>query len=393
VDGPYTDWKVPGDVLVTIDSGRNVTTDISFLPGEKEGKYVYTVRVSSRTNPQLSKTISFNLNVNLPPLFGVNSLELNKTESDVTATLYFWTRKNAYVDAVFELRDSENKTLASVSETQLANGNGKVSAVISVKDLTAGTYSVYAATDEGTLAESFEIKPVHDIKETVESSTTLFYKEFVISITNKGNTEENDYSITKTIVPEGDSVTAFITQPTSRSDADEGQKCSFTIESILRGETKLIVYRMEFWPSYTKAAAAIILIILLSTYYYIRISKPRIRKRVITKVNGEHMVVLEIKGPKLRNLKDVTVKDVVSPIGEVLNTELGHHIRPVVRRTENGTELIWKLGTMIKREERVMAYKIRTAIEGSIKMPQALMRFINHKGEKKRVYSRHMIID
>ncbi len=394
VDGPYTEWKIPSDFLVEIGSGRNVTTDLTFLPGEREGKYVYTVRVSSRKNPLLSKTISFNLNVNLPPLFRLNDLTLEKEGGKVTPTLVLWTRKNAYVDVVFEVRNSDNQTLGTFQETVLVNGDGTISTEIPINDFMAGTYTVLAITEEGNLSRGFEVEAVHDVEETSESLINPLYKEFVVTVTNNGNTPEEGYTLTQTITPEGDSVTAFITQPTSCSDIEGGQACSFTIESIGPGESKQVIYRMEFWPSYTKVIASFIVIMFLGVFYYIRISKPRLRKKSVRKGQNEHMVVIEVKGPKIRDVKDVTVKDVVSPLGEITGTCFNHqNIRPVMRRTEKGTELIWKLGSMVKKEERLLAYRLKTTLEGSIKMPHAVMRFMNHKGEKNRVYSKNLLIE
>ncbi len=394
IDGPYTEWKVPGDVMVSIDPWKNVTTDITFLPGEKEGKYVYTVRVSSRKNPALSRTISFNLNVNLPPIFRLNELRLEKESGKVTAALDFWTRKNAYVDVVFELRDSDGQTLGTFQETGLANGDGTVSTEIPISSLRAGTYSVFANTSEGNLTKGFEIESVHSIEEAEESSLTPLYREFVVTVTNSGNTVETGYKLTRDIIPEGDSVTAFITQPGSCSEIEGGQKCSFTIESIEPGESGRIVYRMEFWPSYTKAIASLVLVIFFGAFYYIRISRPRLHKRSVRKGHNEHMVIIEVKGPKTRDLKDVMIKDIVSPLGEVTGTYLQHqNIKPVMRKTEKGTEIIWKLGSMVKREERLIAYRLRTTLEGSIKMPQAVMRFMNQKGEKNWTYSKSLLIE
>jgi len=393
VDGPYTEWRVPGGMTVSIDAWKNKTTDLIFIPGEKEGKYVYTARVTSIENPLLSKTLSFNLNVNLPPLFRLENLTLEKGEEEIKASLNFWTRKNAYVDVVFELKDSENNTLSAFSETGQSNGYGKASVQIPIKELMAGTYHISAKTSEGELTESFEIEAVHNVIETSDSSANPMYREFIVSVTNDGNIVEDEYTVTKTIVPEGDSITAFVTQPASCSDVEGGQECVFKITNIKPGETGQIVYRMDFWPSYAKAAASVIVIIILGAFYFVRISKPGIKKTLIRKGENEHMVVLEINGSKLKGAKDVMIKDTVSPLGEVVSTELRHHIKPIIRKTEAGTELIWKLGNFIQKEERLLTYRLRTTMEGSIKMPRAVLRFINHKGEKSWVFSNELLIE
>jgi hypothetical protein len=72
----------------------------------------------------------------------------------------------------------------------------------------------------------------------------------------------------------------------------------------------------------------------------------------------------------------------VSPLAQVLHEEI-ESTKPVIRRLEQGTELIWKLGEMKPREERILQYKVRSLVHGSLKMPGAHLKFTAGKGEKK----------
>jgi len=73
----------------------------------------------------------------------------------------------------------------------------------------------------------------------------------------------------------------------------------------------------------------------------IKMSKPGIRKHYVKKRTNDHLIVLEIRGSLSRSLKNVMVKDRISPLARV--DEKFDGPRPVIRVSESGTELIWRL--------------------------------------------------
>ena len=101
-------------------------------------------------------------------------------------------------------------------------------------------------------------------------------------------------------------------------------------------------------------------------------------------------VIIEIKAPN-KNLSNAVVRDWVSPLAHV-DKDGFKHAKPVVRKSEAGTELIWRLGDIIAKEERILSYKIKTIVQGHLKMPKAYIRFMNKKGERVRVNSGHIEI-
>jgi hypothetical protein len=86
------------------------------------------------------------------------------------------------------------------------------------------------------------------------------------------------------------------------------------------------------------------------------------------------------------------VRDWVSPLAQVLQEEI-ESSKPAIRSQDDGTELIWKLGDMKPREERILQYKVRSLVHGSLKMPGAQLKFTAGKGDKKiRLVSNGIIL-
>ena len=85
------------------------------------------------------------------------------------------------------------------------------------------------------------------------------------------------------------------------------------------------------------------------------------------------------------------MRDFVSPLAKVAREF--EHTKPIIKKSEAGTELIWKIGKMKPREVRVLSYKIKNLVEGNLKMPKAYVRFRDNNGNRVRIYSGHLTIE
>ena len=129
----------------------------------------------------------------------------------------------------------------------------------------------------------------------------------------------------------------------------------------------------------------------LAAFSFFRAAKPKLRKKHMRKGGNTHSIILELKNPFYHKLRNVMVRDWVSPLASVMHEEISS-TKPVIRKSEAGTELVWRLGNMLPREERILNYKIKTLIQGSLKMPRAYARFDTDKGKKFKIYSKPLIV-
>ncbi len=387
--GSRLEWKIPGDVLFEVANGESKTTDMVFYTGERESTHNYDIKVFSRTIPGMNKSARITLTVSKPPEIMITSLDAAVEGNSLAITAGLESSVKKTFDVTFNLKDSEEIVMSTFSVSREIDGEDTVSETISLEDLNPGSYILEAVVGEDKETKGFSIYTVRDVEEAVVTTPNLLYDEIKITVYNKGNTVENDYTVSYTF-PSGDYLTGFMTQPDECHDVEDGKRCTFIITGLSPTDSREIIFRMEYWPSYTRFIAAILVILAAGTIYLRRFGKPRIRKSYISKSKNMYHVIIEIKAPN-KNLSNAVVRDWVSPLAHV-DKDGFKHAKPVVRKSEAGTELIWRLGDIIAKEERILSYKIKTIVQGHLKMPKAYIRFMNKKGERVRVNSGHIEI-
>ncbi|RLJ06637.1 MAG: hypothetical protein DRP12_03745, partial [Candidatus Aenigmatarchaeota archaeon] len=67
-------------------------------------------------------------------------------------------------------------------------------------------------------------------------------------------------------------------------------------------------------------------------------------------------------------------------------------LKPVVKKGEKGTELIWNLGNLASREVRIISYKIKSPLAAMVKLLPAKLNF--EKGKKNvSVFSNQAVLE
>ena len=123
---------------------------------------------------------------------------------------------------------------------------------------------------------------------------------------------------------------------------------------------------------------------------FIHKTKPSITKKSVSRGDGTHGIILEIKNPFLHHMTNVVVRDFVHPLATVVHEEI-ESIKPVIRKTEQGTELVWKLGDIRPKETRMLKYGVKTVFQGGgVAAPKAYIRFMNPKGKSFRIFSNEL---
>jgi hypothetical protein len=389
-DGPHIEWKIPGDLLLSVEPGKSKSTSIIFNTYGEDASYTFDVTATSQANPTVFVTAPLYLNVKVPPAVLVNGISWARSGDEIDVSVGLEGTKEYDADLVIAIKDGDRIIKAATVPFHTAIGNKTISETMSLSDVLAGTYALVASVEGQKAAETLEIPAVNDMAQTVERGGNMMVEEVTVTVTNNGNVVERDYVVTRTA--NADMVTGFSITPSDCSGEPGNNICNFIIPELQPGESMTIIYKLEFWPSYAKLAAAVIIIIILSLWYYSRITKPKIRKSARSKGLNEHHVILEIRGSGLKHAKNVVIRDWVSPLARVMH-EGSEKLRPVLRKSEAGTELIWKLGDVIPKEERIISYKIKTLVKGSLKMPRAYMRYRDNKGGRVRIYSKPILIE
>ncbi|MEM7817432.1 MAG: hypothetical protein QXL81_01295 [Candidatus Aenigmatarchaeota archaeon] len=217
--------------------------------------------------------------------------------------------------------------------------------------------NVFSADEPFVIAEKFA--PVIVKNET----TSAFKAETSVAIKNIGNvggTAEYTEQILGTLFFAGD-------KPTS---TDGGFKWRIDLGAC---QAATIHYQIDYTP-----IPAALFVLLALWYIFFRMRTIGIRKIILQKARiekgFEFTVGINVKS--WVKAKDIEIRDFVPSLFEVRDTP---GIKPIKRRSEAGTELIWRFKEFKPYEERILDYKIIPlfSISGNINLPRASVSFVH----------------
>jgi len=388
LDGPYIWWGPTFALPVSLLSGESKTFGMSFFPtGDRFGRFPYTLSIASVSNPSVSDSAGFYLDVE--PV-RINDITLARSGGTLKADIVADSLKRRDISFALSLRTAGGDVVASSSFASQIEGAQSVSGSIDLPaNLLAGSYTFFVeATTEGATikkTQPFVLDPMHNVVKTRAEVDTMMYKEVTITLTNQGNVVEDNYKVAETTG--ADQLVGFVTAPNDCTTGASGSTCSYVINGLVPGASAQIVYHIEFWPTLMQYIGASVAVIAILGFTFIRRTSPKIRKTSTALGDGRHSVVLEVRNPFVHHLNNVVVRDFVHPIASVVHEEI-ESLKPVVRKTEAGTELIWKLGDVKPKETRLLKYGVQSVFRGGgISAPKAYMRFMNPKGRSFRIFS------
>lgn len=316
----------------TVGEKVRLTTGVKNLGTGKSGNSTLKIKMTGTTNDE--KTI------NIPPL-GVDEEHIEKIE--YTFDVYY-DKGNFELDCT--LFDENNEEV-------------------------------------NTKEASFEIEKKVIIEKKRDVSSTMLERAIEIRATNNGNDKgvaqilEDKSRIPQTI--------EFDKEP-EELVVDGKAKYAWTCELEPR-QTCTVTYRIKYWVYFV---AAIVIIAIMFVIVNVA-EKPRITKRYR---KGEvHTINIEIKNNSIRSLEDVQVQDLVPQIFKIVENSCT--IKPALaKRKKNGVLLVWKLGKLPAKDERIISYKIRPIldVEGGIRLPSAKIIGKDPNNIKKKSISQRITI-
>lgn len=136
-------------------------------------------------------------------------------------------------------------------------------------------------------------------------------------------------------------------------------------------QTRTIRYQIDYTP------IPVALFVIFGLWYiFFRLRTVRVTKRILQKARIEKgfEFTVGIDTKSWVNAKDVEIRDFVPSLFEVRDTP---GIKPIKRRTEAGTELIWRFKDLRPYEERILDYKIIPlfGISGHVNLPRTVVSF------------------
>ncbi|MBW6451888.1 MAG: hypothetical protein K0B02_04115 [DPANN group archaeon] len=148
------------------------------------------------------------------------------------------------------------------------------------------------------------------------------------------------------------------------------------------GDSCTLSYTVNYWKLY------LLLVLLTSVLFllYVYLELPNITKKH-TKHDDVHSIQVHFKNNSMKSLTSVKIKEFIPSSVMLIGT---FSIKPSShKKKENGTEIIWNIGNLDSKDERVITYSVkpRLEVDEGIVLPPAEISGINYRKKKDLVKS------
>ena len=260
----------------------------------------------------------------------------------------------------------------------------------------SGPYSMSSIL-KTPLNEQVDARSAYPPLRIIEKSDLVYKKTVVytpfaqiktIKVTNEGNSIERNFYITETVSNFVDNLFYPIDQPSATQSSESKIMYSWIIDELVPSGSISIQYEIRYISIWFSGLVIALITFLAFSYVYSARIKKRFTLIGALKKGKEIPILLEVKNSTIYEIKNIIVKDRVPPIATLL--ERFDTMTPTIKKTNNGTELTWKIKSLKPLEERVLTYRLKPNVDiiGSMRLPKAIMDYVSHKKEDKSVSSK-----
>jgi hypothetical protein len=394
------------DNFVSINARSNATTKIYFGTTNSSDAIIspFTIAVQSISNKNINDTSMFKLTVlRKSPVF-VSDIRISKYNINPGDAINI----DSYISntALFAMGSYSIQTNLRSNEVILKRFDDSIDSMPpgSVKKLTntytfdkyasPGKYSVdVTVIDENGLMKSYKTSDlnVSTVNKTVEEKSVeygLMSQTVTITVRNEGNVNASNFYITESVPQFVKNLFYPQIEPDKKEQKDIRVIYYWHVDSLAPGQEIVIKYEIRS----TSIIIVFVLLLLFVMIAFKYVFSPKVVKRV--KHSGsltrekEVVVSIEVKNGSRHEIKDLIVRDFVPTIATVV--EGFDTIKPSLRKTPGGTELLWRIDSLKSFEERVLSYRIKPVVEvaGTLKLPKVRIAYFNKKKQKKVIASK-----
>jgi hypothetical protein len=357
----------------TVEPGETNNFSITVTPPETAIQQNYRFDVNIRTlegdaHEKLSNYFSVRSQNDIKILYtGINSNKFLPGDQ-ITSNITVFNTASSPLNYELEastLNKTSSKSGAIVSGTQRTHSfKFKVP-----KETPPGEYDMRTAVtrenQEGdSVSQTFEVGSLENVEFWSQKEDRVFeYSEF-IHAANNGNSETK-VELNKTLPGYMAPITSFNTS-FDRAEEVNGGKIYYWSFNVKPGEEVAISYKTRYWPPLVVLSVIIIGILLIKRLYTgLNFTKQVRRTEEGVKIH------IEIENRSNHKVDELKVTDFIPDIASV--EENFPMAKPVIRKTNNGTRLIWEIESMEPGEQRVFEYVIKplVEVEGGVTLPEA----------------------
>jgi hypothetical protein len=397
---------------VTLGSGANGQIKILFSASKcvEEFSNNFIVKVTSIQNSQIQSNASISISTERKFQICVSDVKFNKDSVNPgeTATINIYVENPANANSlpvtlITNVKSVDGNILQTFMDSDFTIQGGGTA--IKSHSYTFGnfsqpgfyTFEVVLKDNSGTVVSDdsfrYRVGSVEKVSQTKDISYGLLLQTVTIKVRNDGNEAANNVVVKETVPAYLQLFFFPIDQPLSPPSVSANDLTyTWLIPTILPGEVKTVTYQIAIWNAVLVIIGVVLLVMIAFRYVFtIRIVKSY--KRFATVAGAKEIQIqLEVSNKTRHVHKDVIVRDFVPSTAHVI--EQFDTLKPNVRKTLGGTEVLWKFDTLRPREERVITYRIKPAMEivGEILLPKASVRYVDRSRQIRRSVSKNVEI-
>ena len=391
---PQTTWVTLNDYSIRLEQGETSEFKFYISPpfDTPVGKYLFRLKATSKNNTQDSISEDINMYV----------IEVSKIDITIFATDKEYYNIGEEVTLTTSIRNtgtgkSRNTTL-KVELTGLSTDQRTINIppleveqeymekikFVFDRHTDKGTYGLTgilldeSSTVINTMTALFDIEKKSIIKQKRDETSTILEKTITLQATNNGNDRGTARIIEdKSKIPQTIEFDRKPSEQTINGDTKYIWTCD--LEPL---QTCTVTYKIKYWVYFV----AIVVIIALIFAIVHLIERPLITKKC--EKGRIRTVSIEIKNRGRRSMDGVQVQDMVPIMFNV--AESSTTIKPSsIKRKKNGTLLVWKLGKLAPKDERIISYKIKPIldVEGRVSLPKAKLNARSSSGIRYKIKS------
>lgn len=393
--------------IVSLSAKASETIKIYFdIPINAEEKIsVFNITVKSLTNSSIAESQNVNIRViRKSPLY-VSDLKVDKHVFNPGESVNIVTSVANKGDEPARVNlQTTLKKLGQVIEKLEENldveqkGSKKIEQKITFdKYAEPGTYMLDAELRDSTnklvsfKSESLKLNAVPNVTHQKIVSYGLLLQTVVIKVKNEGNIESTSFYVTEDI-PGFMKSFFYPTGDWTEEKIYDRILYHWLVPSLMPGEERIMKYEINLWYGWVVSIIVVACVVVAFRYVF----TPQIVKRhklfgPITR-ESEIIISLDVRNRSRHEIKNVVVRDLVPPILKVVRKF--ETLKPMIKATPSGTEVVWKLASMKPREERILTYRVMPVVDmtGSLKLPKARISYTDRKKMEKSIVSKTVLI-
>ncbi|MBI4177257.1 MAG: hypothetical protein HY516_02725 [Candidatus Aenigmarchaeota archaeon] len=390
--GTFSSWITLDKNLVVIPAGGEETIYLSVNPpvGINPSVYRYVVRADSANDPTIFGSSEFFFTVYFKYPIVIKDFRLNAADynpgSGINAMIKVANLAVTDLEG-FSLDITITDPLNRQSGLTIPVGVGgleekTIQKVITLeKHAVAGGYKASAqlrAQNGEQVSQnktSFAVNSLYNVLQTKEEQKISSGKVVTIKLSNEGNLAGRNITVREDLSSVVSWLATADTKPTRTTSSAGDVTYYWVVDELAPGQTASFVYRISYTPAYVILA----FLVVGGAVLFVQMQRPRISKRVLhagpVHIGKEFTMTIAVKNSSRHTLKSAIVRDLIPSVMRLVPQH--ETLKPLVKKTAIGTEMIWKIGDVQPQEERIITYKLSPVmgILGTVSLPRAYLRY------------------